>query len=370
MKLNLGKTIKQLRRNKDITQEELSENLGVSFQSVSRWENEICYPDTELLPVISNYFGVTVDFLMGIDNASEREEVSACLFAFQRELSKGNIDECIQIARAGVDEYPNNELLLNKLMYALFVSGDSSGNIPAWKENMKKYDAEIVRLGERLAKYAVDSDIRFEAITRLAFQHFEMGRKEKSREVFGEIPTLKNCRESYLWFALEPEEKLPFVREYIYDSYKALCHAVCLLAEEDLIPDKDAVEVFKKLFKIDEIVFDGSRNIDSSWYIAESRFELAKIYARLGEKEEMFDCLKSAAKAAVAFDNRTDKQSYSSLLLGERETSRNDFATADTRPLCEIMMNDRLPSSEFDFSRGSEEFKDIILILKSGIHRA
>ena len=45
MKLQLGKTLKRLRREKDITQEELAEILGVSFQSVSRWELGV----TELL---------------------------------------------------------------------------------------------------------------------------------------------------------------------------------------------------------------------------------------------------------------------------------------------------------------------------------
>ena len=38
MKLQLGKTLKRLRRERDITQEELAEVLGVSFQSISRWE--------------------------------------------------------------------------------------------------------------------------------------------------------------------------------------------------------------------------------------------------------------------------------------------------------------------------------------------
>ena len=38
MKLQLGKTLKRLQRERDITQEELAEVLGVSFQSISRWE--------------------------------------------------------------------------------------------------------------------------------------------------------------------------------------------------------------------------------------------------------------------------------------------------------------------------------------------
>ena len=49
MNLNVGDRIRCLRHEKDITQEEFAVVLGVSCQSVSRWENGICYPDIELL---------------------------------------------------------------------------------------------------------------------------------------------------------------------------------------------------------------------------------------------------------------------------------------------------------------------------------
>lgn len=65
MKLNIGDNIRSCRRLKDMTQEQLAEQIGVSFQSVSRWENGSTYPDMELLPVISEYFDVTVDELIG-----------------------------------------------------------------------------------------------------------------------------------------------------------------------------------------------------------------------------------------------------------------------------------------------------------------
>ena len=55
MKLHIGNSIKYLRKEKDITQEELADILGVSYQSVSRWETGACYPDMELLPVISDF---------------------------------------------------------------------------------------------------------------------------------------------------------------------------------------------------------------------------------------------------------------------------------------------------------------------------
>ncbi|MBQ7398359.1 MAG: helix-turn-helix transcriptional regulator, partial [Clostridia bacterium] len=53
MNLNFAENLKHLRKEKGITQEKLSEVLGVSAQSVSRWELAICYPDIEMLPAIA-----------------------------------------------------------------------------------------------------------------------------------------------------------------------------------------------------------------------------------------------------------------------------------------------------------------------------
>ena len=53
MKLLIGENIRNFRKNNDLTQEELANRLGVTYQSVSRWENGSTYPDLELLPAIS-----------------------------------------------------------------------------------------------------------------------------------------------------------------------------------------------------------------------------------------------------------------------------------------------------------------------------
>jgi len=53
--------IRTLRKNKNMTQEELAEVLLVSPQAVSKWENGQSVPDVELLPVIARYFGITMD---------------------------------------------------------------------------------------------------------------------------------------------------------------------------------------------------------------------------------------------------------------------------------------------------------------------
>ena len=79
MKLNIGENIRKRRREADMTQEQLGEALGVSFQAISRWENGAAYPDIEFLPTLAKYFGITVDELMGYGEDASKERVRELL---------------------------------------------------------------------------------------------------------------------------------------------------------------------------------------------------------------------------------------------------------------------------------------------------
>ena len=54
--MEIGATIKKLRTDRDIKQEQFAEALGVSVQTVSRWENDVNYPDIAMLPQIASFF--------------------------------------------------------------------------------------------------------------------------------------------------------------------------------------------------------------------------------------------------------------------------------------------------------------------------
>ena len=70
--LKIGKKIKELRKAQDVTQEKLADYLNISYQAVSKWENGLALPDLSLIPALSNFFGVTSDYLLGI-KADENE---------------------------------------------------------------------------------------------------------------------------------------------------------------------------------------------------------------------------------------------------------------------------------------------------------
>ncbi|MDR0445505.1 MAG: helix-turn-helix domain-containing protein [Oscillospiraceae bacterium] len=72
--MDIGIKLRALRRARELTQEELADFLGVSFQAVSKWERGEGYPDITLLPPIARYFDVSLDELLGADEERKRAE--------------------------------------------------------------------------------------------------------------------------------------------------------------------------------------------------------------------------------------------------------------------------------------------------------
>ena len=72
--MNIGNNIKQLRQQKNLTQDQVAEILAVSYQAVSKWENNANTPDIALLPKIAELFGVSIDALFS-DNIMAYSEI-------------------------------------------------------------------------------------------------------------------------------------------------------------------------------------------------------------------------------------------------------------------------------------------------------
>lgn len=83
----LGNRIAQLRRDKNLTQEELANALGVSAQAVSKWENDVSCPDIMLLPKLAAMLGTSVDDLL-----SDRPKQAT---RFIENPDRKNLDEMI-----------------------------------------------------------------------------------------------------------------------------------------------------------------------------------------------------------------------------------------------------------------------------------
>ena len=70
---HIGQKIRELRRKNDLTQEKMAEFLGITCQSVSKWETDTTYPDLAMIVPLARLLHVTTDELLGMD-APENDE--------------------------------------------------------------------------------------------------------------------------------------------------------------------------------------------------------------------------------------------------------------------------------------------------------
>ncbi len=78
--MEIGNQIKALRIRRGITQEAMAQHLGVTAQAVSKWERGVATPDISLLPMLSAYFGVTIDELFALSDETRMDRIQNMLW--------------------------------------------------------------------------------------------------------------------------------------------------------------------------------------------------------------------------------------------------------------------------------------------------
>ncbi len=110
MKLNLGENIRIYRKKINWTQEQLADRLGVSGQSVSRWEKGATYPDMEFLPVLAKLFGCTTDDLLGCAEPEKKLTAQELYLLLEEAVREGDGEKTVEILRTVrydyLDEFP------------------------------------------------------------------------------------------------------------------------------------------------------------------------------------------------------------------------------------------------------------------------
>ena len=105
MKLSLSENINKLRRENDMTQEQLAEALGVSFAAVSKWERGVAIPELRLIVDMADMFCVSIDALLGYEfQNNDKEAVVQRLKEYVHDRDR---KEALLDVEKAVQRYPN-----------------------------------------------------------------------------------------------------------------------------------------------------------------------------------------------------------------------------------------------------------------------
>lgn len=179
--LYLAENLKKYRAMKNLTQEDVAEYLGVTPQSVSRWERSECYPDITFLPALANIFETSVDLLIGMDSIraeKTRYNIHETAVEYQRNGDYGSAEK---VYRDALLIYPNMPGMILGLAGVLALRGKSE---------------EAVELMERGLPISVNEKQKSTMRAVLCFLYLKCGRADKALSLAGELPHARESREA------------------------------------------------------------------------------------------------------------------------------------------------------------------------------
>jgi len=250
MNLLIGENIKQMRRKLNLTQEEMAAHLGISFQSVSKWERGDGYPDITMLPTLSNYFGISVDELLGMSEIAKEEQYDEINRIWDENNKKGLHSENVSLMRNSLRAFPNNALLLVQLSTSLEKADGTD------EEKLKDLK-ESIAVQEQILRYGEDSEVRCATLYNICFSYLKVGEYDKALEQAKKIPNLYKARENALVYLLQGEEKHRVAEEALTPLAWTATHLMTALYETEKAP-----EYLTKAEKILDILFEGKTESD------------------------------------------------------------------------------------------------------------
>ena len=245
MNLLIGENIRRLRRERDLTQEEMAAHLGISFQSVSKWERGDGYPDITMLPALANYFGISVDELLGTSEIEKAEKYAEINRLWLQNNKNGLNTENVDLMRESLKAFPNDDLLLVQLSTSL-------EKLDGTPEEKRKNLMESIAVQEQILRFCEDSEVRGATLYNICFAYWKIGEKEKALEQAQKLPNLYKARENALVYFLEGDEKHAVAKEALTPLAWVTVHILNALRDTENNP-----VYTEKASRILDILFEG-----------------------------------------------------------------------------------------------------------------
>ena len=178
--LYLPENLKKYRIMKNLTQEDVAEYLGITAQSVSKWERGESYPDITFLSALANIFETSVDLLIGMDTIRAEEtrfNIHKKAVAYQR---SGDYDAAEKTYRNALLIYPNKPGMILGLASTLALKGNTD---------------EAIELMERGLPLSINEKQKSTMRATLCFLYLKAGREDKANRLASELPHTRESRE-------------------------------------------------------------------------------------------------------------------------------------------------------------------------------
>lgn len=192
--MDFGTNLKKLRKEKNLTQEELAECLNVSPQTVSKWENNLSMPDITVLPLMADFFGISLDSLLLHDASQRKQEMKEFARHIHELADSGNMTQAYETIKESLGKWALSASMNHLMSWAAFKYskekvGEERTNL--LEEALMYADRAIMLDGGETSKTA-------QAKMTKCYCMADLGRTSEAIKVAGTLPSLFSSRERVL----------------------------------------------------------------------------------------------------------------------------------------------------------------------------
>jgi len=304
--MSIGSTIKKLRHEHDMTQEQLAEMLYLTSAAISGWECDRNSPDISQIPLLCRIFGVSADVLLGIDLSAQEEKIDKIIF----DASKCNQKESVNIYRLGLAEFPSSYQLMSNLANALDYDGEPETYAIRLKERIALY--------ERIREGTKSAYLKNCAEGHLCRIYLHQGKREEALKIAESVPNLMFSKDYFDLMLAQGKEKIYNLHYNIQKSFDDLCDSIYLITTfavdgKLFFTHEQAINMLEKIPKMHEIFYENQDYLDKATTVSLAYIQMANRFAELKDADNTIHCIKLAfenAKKADSYYDDLDNGSY------------------------------------------------------------
>ncbi len=337
MAMTMGQIIKQLRKGRGFTQEELAERLGVMYQAISKWENDSGMPDISQIVPLATIFDVSTDFLFGIGHTSETEDALKIVSSANSIQEYGKLDTYLKaydILLDGLKKYPNNYIItFNCMNLGVSLSLPDNGWIYA-KDRAESIISETIRQANFIITNSKNiSDILW-ARQNLVFLYsankkFDLATTEARNFPVRTDLTLYSTMATVNEYMGNHEREATYLCSDIDYSLQAFENNVARLGKAYYNNGNytDAIEVYERFFSVMKAIFKDEcpppyHDFDSG----DCYLLLAQAYLAVGENDKAMDAVESSVMYYIDLINKeTDDENCYPIVVSSPIVKKREF---------------------------------------------
>ena len=281
--MELKDKLKQLRNDRKLTQEAVADYLGISAQTVSKWERGLLSPDISLLPKLSYLYRCSIDSMLGVDaaySAERRQEFEEKLLTLHQEQdAEGIYRHWMREIERNPDQFSNYpDVMLHVLRNRL-------------------YDDSHVKTMLSLAKHAethcTDHDILHE-IYRVMLQICAASAspkiKAQAKLYYQKMPLLRHSREIYACHVMSREEYHAQIKKNLIYTIDLTECAIRQLITPDM-PPEEKIFYYRKAISVYESVLDEKYAGFYDGQLLYDYVQIAQLYTETGDMAKAQDAV-------------------------------------------------------------------------------